>query len=530
MQLPTERIEVRPQSRRRDVFRFVIVAGAVVVAGAWLLPAPYLDVRGRWIAITLLAVFLVISLRRSTSPGARLLVIPALVFTLGLWSCLFVGMTGWDTWLSRAPSNDVIEWARSSAHRIKHLDTYDRRDWEFLRDAVGDRRIVMLGESNHLVEEYSQAKFNMIRFLHEELGFNVLAFESYMLPAHLANRDMAAAPSGESAIHSIYPIWDTATVRRLLNYVWSTKSRQTSMQLAGFDMKMKDERPQEIGFIYGILEGDRALALRYMSSQSRFGPDFNARLGRREVKWNEPLAVEFTEFYNELASELDSLNGRGALPGVSVRTDVSLAAQIARNLAIQPSYRGANTLERVALRDSMMAVNFEYLAEKQYPDQKIIVWAHNGHIGRDHLEFALSDVPFIWPNWLARLWPAKMMGHYVSKRYTDNVYVLGLQMASGHYRTIHGGERRVRPSRRDSVEYLLNDATVSASFLDFTRTTDPVGREWQGSRSKILFEEMWQSIIPAHYYDGVLVVSRATAAKTRAMNTADFTSPNPRIR
>jgi len=214
-----------------------------------------------FVVLTALAVFLVVRLRRDATHKERLWKLGRLAVVLWLWGSLFLGVTGWDAQFTRAPSKEVIEWAKRSAHPIPRLDVYDRRDWEFLRDVVGDRRIVMLGESNHCVEEYSQAKFNMIRYLHEELGFNVLAFESYMLPAHLADLDLAAGGSAESATASIYSMWNTATVTRLFSYIKATKSSETPMHIAGIDMKIKpDERQREAASIYGVIERDTALA------------------------------------------------------------------------------------------------------------------------------------------------------------------------------------------------------------------------------------------------------------------------------
>lgn len=505
---PTRVVKTR---RWRWLVVAVVVGGSATILG--VLPATYLPARGTWgvVILTVLAVVLVIRRRRATTLKARFWKLGGFALTVWLWVCLFLGVTGWDARFTRAPSNDVIEWAKHSAHRIPRLDTYDRRDWEFLRDAIASRRIVMIGESNHCVEEYSQAKFCISRFLHEELGFNVLAFESYMLPAHQANLDLEAGGSAESAASSIYPMWNTVTVRRLFSYIRATKPSDTPMHVAGFDMKIRRGlQSQEMAFVYGVLGGDSALAGRYSRALARFGPDICERFARGDIKSNDPLAAQFADFFNALPAELDRSHSRGPMTEASA-TDVGLGAQIARNLAAQPAYNDAKPLERVALRDSLMAINIEYLAEKQYPGEKIIVWAHNGHIARGWSEAVVSDVPYMFVQWLTnRLSRIRWTGEYVSDRYGDDVYVLGLHMTSGLYKTIGGDERRVRPSRRDSVEYLVRDATVSASFLDFTRTTDAVGREWQSSASRILFEDQWYRIIPERQYDGVLVVSRAT--------------------
>ena len=51
----------------------------------------------------------------------------------------------------------------------------------FLDIVLKDKRIVLLGESSHGTEEYSQTKFQLIRYLHEKLGFNVLLFGNILV-------------------------------------------------------------------------------------------------------------------------------------------------------------------------------------------------------------------------------------------------------------------------------------------------------------------------------------------------------------
>src|SRR5262249_61516056 len=51
----------------------------------------------------------------------------------------------------------------------------DFADLQFLKDVVGDRRLVQLGESGHGVAEFDLAKVRLARFFHEQMGCAVLA-------------------------------------------------------------------------------------------------------------------------------------------------------------------------------------------------------------------------------------------------------------------------------------------------------------------------------------------------------------------
>jgi len=73
-----------------------------------------------------------------------------------------------------------VEWLAKSATRIRSLDPSDGdfSDLEPLRAALKGARVVMLGEQSHGDGTTFLAKTRLIRFLHEQMGFNVLAFES----------------------------------------------------------------------------------------------------------------------------------------------------------------------------------------------------------------------------------------------------------------------------------------------------------------------------------------------------------------
>ena len=70
------------------------------------------------------------------------------------------------------------QWVRSNHYTVRSLTSTRTDDLQFLKKVIGNRRLVQLGESGHGVREFNIAKVRLIRFLHEEMGFDVIAFES----------------------------------------------------------------------------------------------------------------------------------------------------------------------------------------------------------------------------------------------------------------------------------------------------------------------------------------------------------------
>ena len=62
-----------------------------------------------------------------------------------------------------------------------------KEQWNHLNEILKNKKIVSLGENLHGVKEYNSTKLELIKYLHEELGFNVLAIESDVAKNYFGN-------------------------------------------------------------------------------------------------------------------------------------------------------------------------------------------------------------------------------------------------------------------------------------------------------------------------------------------------------
>ena len=104
--------------------------------------------------------------------------------------------------------------------------------WQFLKTALDTKRIVALGESLHGVKEYNQSKLEIIKFLHEEMGFNVLAIESDLAMNYYGNLYRNQVSDTLLLKETFTAVWHTETHLELIKYLQT----HPKLKIIGFDV------------------------------------------------------------------------------------------------------------------------------------------------------------------------------------------------------------------------------------------------------------------------------------------------------
>src|SRR5262249_34689777 len=103
-----------------------------------------------------------------------------------------------------------IAWLETHTAPIRSIDIADDdfADLEAFGKAVGDARIVMLGETTHGDGATFLAKGRLVRFLHERMGFDVLAFESGIYEMRKVWERMRSGEDARTATRrGIFGVW-----------------------------------------------------------------------------------------------------------------------------------------------------------------------------------------------------------------------------------------------------------------------------------------------------------------------------------
>lgn len=108
-----------------------------------------------------------------------------------------------------------------------------------LKPLLHDKRIVFLGESSHGVAEFNLAKTRIIQFLHQERGYNVLAFESGMGNVMNAQGQIDKQAAQQTMKDAIFGVWWTKETLPLFEYAKTTQQTDQPLALAGFDIQQQ---------------------------------------------------------------------------------------------------------------------------------------------------------------------------------------------------------------------------------------------------------------------------------------------------
>jgi erythromycin esterase len=386
----------------------------------------------------------------------------------------------------------VSDWVKKNAHPIRSLGATNFSDLRFLAPLLAGKRVVQLGESSHGTAEFSLAKTRLIKYLHEELGYDVIAFESSVYECERADRNVATLSPLELMRSCIFGVWHTAEALPLFDYIKETRRTARPLTLAGFDMQVSappavQSRPSvlraliaplDLGYADRVYETDR----EFLTQRT---PAYAAQNRDRFVAGYDTLATFFRK--NQKAIAVANPND----PNIAIIARQTAASMVVHVRQLAASVNGVS-VAAAELRDSAMASNLDFLLDELYPGKKIIVWGHNSHIrlsGRNESQ--------------------KSMGSWLAARRRNELYTIGLYM----YRGVSAGNNRapgpVVSSPPGSLESILHQSPWRYSYVDFSRPQRMRGTEWMWSPLRSLYWGMTpETIVPHEAYDGVLFFDR----------------------
>src|SRR5688500_3327506 len=134
-----------------------------------------------------------------------------------------------------------LGWLRQNAIEIKTVQPGTGfADLARLRAAIGNARIVSLGEATHGSREIFQMKHRLVEFLATELGFTIFSIEANMPEAYRLNDYVLGGKGDPKALLKGMYFWTWNTEEVLAMIEWMRQfnaSGKGRIQFTGFDMQ-----------------------------------------------------------------------------------------------------------------------------------------------------------------------------------------------------------------------------------------------------------------------------------------------------
>ena len=329
-------------------------------------------------------------------------------------------------------SDPRTAWLREHAVPIRSIDPSDEdfSDLEFLRAQLRGVRVVLLGEGDHGVGSDFRAKTRLIKFLHREMGFDVLAFESGgLFGTAAAWRALKTdADPREAFLKGVPEIWGwSEQVQPLIHYLAASAGSDNPLELTGIDIQF-----------FGTAQESLLPSLREFLDQNGIdspladpdsGPSqilaggLDGRFTRDRGQLPEPAEqAELVESLRTTAAQLEgSVSGRDGLFWAQVLRSTSVQMGLYLDILRHPE-ESATYFQG---RDRQMAENLIWLADTYYRGHKIIVWTHTIHAIRSA---AIHHV--VNPHMFGRE-PEFTMGHGVWEALGEESFAIGFTSYTG---------------------------------------------------------------------------------------------------
>lgn len=405
---------------------------------------------------------------------------------------------------------------RSHAVRFRSIEPEDDdfSDLEPLKKLLGEARIVQLGEQSHGDSATFHAKTRLIRFLHQEMGFDVIAFESGLYDCRKAwERFQAGADPQEAAEMGIFGIWTRSDqVRPLLNYIAQTARTDRPLELCGFDCQFTGLAS------HTALVPDLQAFLNSLPDQPVYrenGAVVIQAIGRIRKAGSAPTAHEQQRAlaaFETLRKALADAKSTAAQPAAELefwRQFLKSTAAFAQIAWARSSDRsGLPLAEQFNPRDAQMGDNMIWLARERYPQRKIIVWGATMHLLHNphRIDTRRADLDYAG---------VEPMGQHLKEALGDEVFTIGFTAYEGQAGVPWGQPWRIDPAPAGSLEDLCVRAGLENAFLNFRGGEVP-----QWLRQPLVSRPLGHSPMEADWpqvIDG-MVFTRTMTPSTRKLN------------
>lgn len=283
------------------------------------------------------------------------------------------------------------------------------KDFSFLKEELKDVQVVMLGEISHFDGNVFETKTEIVKYLVENMGFNVIAFESGIYDLWKAQENIKKGENCKQVFrNSLFSMWGKRN--EFQGFVTFFENNKANLKLFGFDHQITSTNgtvnlsndlfnySKQINHNLKLNKEDFSLLLESISNSSMFDendisyPIFSSELNKLKQKIIHQKNSEENFYWTQIVNGLLTL-------GEDAFTRQNFTSAF-------------NCTSVDNIRDKQMAENLLAYV-KENPEAKIICWGANQHFANNLQSVKMPIITDFVP-----------MGSYIKTALRDKMYSL----------------------------------------------------------------------------------------------------------
>jgi erythromycin esterase len=249
--------------------------------------------------------------------------------------------------------------------------SFDTPQWQEIKKEIGNSSIVGLGEIGHGFESINQTKSVFVDFLHTELNFQAVMFESSFTESVIGflSNDFL-----ENRLKNfLYPFWNTTSVKTALKGFFNDEKHTALPLIIGFDIQ-EDCRFQRLSEYLNTKKLITTNKEKLNECDSILSFYIGKNFSRKGAITN-PEYLILLRNYELIAGELKAQN-LDTLKQKLLQRSIENRKWLCKYLTF------LSVTQKMYYRDSLMADNIKWLKNNMYAKNKLIIWAANTHISK----------------------------------------------------------------------------------------------------------------------------------------------------
>lgn len=328
----------------------------------------------------------------------------------------------------------------------------DFSNFESLKSTLKDVEIVMLGEQSHREGTTYETKIKLIKYLHKEMGFDLLVFESGIYDCKKAWQNIKKGDDVRTSLgNGLLFFWSTSKqFKPLVKYIDENKNKVHPLIISGFDNQLSgkfSENNLVSDLKKYILKKNKSIIDTKEWKNLEKSLEF---LTKYELKkYKKTQAIKDTIFINTLITKIKSNDS---------------TSQFWNQVLKSAKYYISDSKFKTNFRDKQMAENLIWIKE-QNPNKKIICWGATSHFlyNSKNVKMESMMIRALGGNYKGNL----MMGDYIKEKYQSKVFTIGFIAYQGEYG--FWSKSKIKPAKKNSLEYLIEKSGYDNCFLNLKK-------------------------------------------------------------